>query len=105
MARHVGRTRGGLNSKLHAGGGDGNPITLLLTAGQVSDYRGADTALDALPEVFVLIANRGYDRDGLREALAERSVKSCIPGGANRKEPIVHDSGLYKMIVSTCHLH
>ncbi len=31
-----------------------------------------------------------------REALAERGVKSCIPGRANRKEPIVCDTELYK---------
>ena len=52
--------------------------------------------LSALPEAFVLIADRGYDSDRLREALAERGVKSCIPGRANRKEPIVYDHGLYK---------
>ncbi len=48
--RQIGRTRGGLNSKLHAVcDGDGKPIVLLLTAGQVSDYRGADTIVPALP--------------------------------------------------------
>ena len=52
--------------------------------------------LSALPEAFVLIADRGYDSDRLRKALAERGVKSCIPGRANRKEPIVYDHGLYK---------
>ena len=43
-----------------------------------------------------MIADRGYDSDRLREALAERGVKSCIPGRASRKEPIVYDHGLYK---------
>ena len=43
-----------------------------------------------------MIADRGYDSDRLREALAEHGVKSCIPGRANRKEPIVFDSGLSK---------
>ena len=42
------------------------------------------------------IADRGYDSDRLREALAERGVKSCIPGRANRKEPIIYDTELYK---------
>ena len=95
--RQIGRTRGGLNSKLHAVcDGDGKPVVLLLTAGQVSDYRGADTVLDALPEAAVLIADKGYDSDRLREALAERGVKSCIPGRAKRKEPIIYDTELYK---------
>ena len=69
---------------------------LLLTAGQVSDYCGADAVLDALPEADVLIADKGYDSDRLREALAERGIKSCIPGRAKRKEPIIYDTELYK---------
>ena len=93
--RQIGRTRGGLNSKLHAVC-DGKPVVLLLTAGQASDYRGADTVLDALPEAAVLIADKGYDGDRLREALAERNIKSCIPGRAKRKEPIIYDTELYK---------
>ncbi len=97
LLRCIGRTRGGLNSKLHAVcDGDGKPVVLLLTASQVSDYCGADTVLDALPEADALIADKGYDSDRLREALAERGVKSCIPGRANRKEPIVCDTELYK---------
>ncbi len=32
----------------------------------------------------------------MREALAERGVKSCIPGRAKRKEPIIYDTELYK---------
>ena len=57
---------------------------------------GADTVLDALPEAEVLIADKGYDSDRLREALAERGVKSCIPGRAKRKEAIIYDKELYK---------
>ena len=95
VPRQIGRARGGLNSKLHAiCDGDGKPVVLRLTAGQVSDYRGADTGFEALPEADVLIADKGYDSDRWREALAERGVKSCIPGRANRKEPIIYDSGL-----------
>ena len=69
---------------------------LRLTAGQVSDYRGADTVLEALPEAAVLIAGKGYDSNRLRKALAKRGIKSCIPGRANRKEPIIYDRELYK---------
>ena len=69
---------------------------LLLTAGQVSDYFGADTVLPTLPDAGTLIADKGYDSDKLRKALAERGIKPCIPGRANRKEPIVYDTALYK---------
>ena len=51
-----------------------------------------------------MIADKGYDSDRLRKALAERGIKacpvldtgSCIPGRANRKEPVVYDIELYK---------
>ena len=83
--------------KLHAVcDGDGKPLILLLTAGQASDYRGADMVLPALPQADVMIADKGYDSDKLRAALAKRGIKACIPGRANRKEPIVYDKELYK---------
>ena len=42
VPRHIGRTKGGLNSKLHAVvNDDGKPIIMALTAGQVSDHIGA----------------------------------------------------------------
>ena len=71
-------------------------MILLLTAGQASDYLGADTVLPALPQADVMIADKGYDSDKLREALAKRGIKACIPGRANRKEPVVYDRELYK---------
>ena len=43
-----------------------------------------------------MIADKGYDSDKLRQALAKRGIKACIPGRANRKEPIVYDKELYK---------
>lgn len=64
IPRHIGRTRGGLNSKLHAVcDGDGKPLILLLTEGRVSRLRGAATVLTALPQVDILIADRDYDSD------------------------------------------
>jgi transposase len=50
VPRRIGRTKDGLNSKLHAVcDGDGKPLILLLTEGQISDYRGAVAVLAALP--------------------------------------------------------
>jgi len=69
---------------------------LLLTEGQVSDYRGAATVLPALPDADTLIADRGYDSNWFREALADREIEPCIPGRKNRKEPIEYDVDLYK---------
>lgn len=42
--RLIGRTKGGMNTKLHAVA-DGRPIRFFMTAGQVSDYTGAAALL------------------------------------------------------------
>ena len=87
-----------MNSKLHAVcDGDGKPLILLLTEGQVSDYEGARRVFGHLPpDAATLIADRGYDADWFREALRERDIASCIPPRANRVEPVAYDAGLYK---------
>ena len=71
-------------------------MILLLTEGQVSDYRGAATVLPNLPEADRLIADKGYDSDWFREALTDLEITPCIPGRANRKAPIPYDTELYK---------
>src|SRR5215210_1750598 len=49
--RCIGRTKGGLNSKLHAVcDGTGRPIILLLTEGQMSDHKGVSLIFYALPD-------------------------------------------------------
>ncbi|WP_084626335.1 transposase [Mesorhizobium sp. LSHC414A00] len=73
---HQGRT----DSKLHAVcDGDGRPLILLLSEGQMSDHKGARLVLDALPPAAHLIADRGYDRAWFREELAARDIEPCIP--------------------------
>ena len=69
---------------------------MLLSQGQVSDYRGAALMITALPRAKALLADRGYDADWFRHALAERGITACIPPTTNRKAPIPHDTGLYR---------
>lgn len=48
--RPIGRTKGGLNTKLHAvTEARARPLRLFMTAGQVSDYLGAAALLRSLP--------------------------------------------------------
>ena len=50
LPRCLGRTKGGLNSKLHAVcDGRGRPLVLLLTEGRVRDFKGAALMIDDLP--------------------------------------------------------
>lgn len=69
---------------------------MLLSPGQMSDYKGAALMLDALPRAKVLLGDKGYDADWFREALAARGTKPCIPSKSNRKIPIPHDRALYR---------
>lgn len=60
--RLIGRTKGGMNTKLHAvTDANGRPISFFMTAGQVSDYTGAAALLDGLPKAQWLLGDRGYD--------------------------------------------
>ena len=70
---------------------------LLLTEGQVSDYRGAATMLSALPPARVLIADRGSDAGWLRHALRSQGIKPCIPARSCRNTAVHHSKALYKM--------
>lgn len=70
---------------------------LLLTEGQVSDYKGAATMLPALPPAPVLIADRGYDSDWFRQGLRRQSIKPCIPARSGRNKAIRHRKALYKL--------
>jgi putative transposase len=71
-------------------------LILLLTEGQVSDYKGAATMLPALPEADIMIADRGYDSDWFRAALESREIEPCIPGRKGRKTPIEYDEERYR---------
>lgn len=52
--------------------------------------------IDASPKAKALLADRGYDADWFRHALAERGIAPCILSKTNRKVPILHDTALYR---------
>jgi transposase len=49
-----------------------------------------------MPPAKALLADRGYDADWLRDALAKRQTEACIPSKSNRKIHIPHDTLLYR---------
>jgi transposase len=71
-------------------------VVLLLSQGQMSDYKGAGLMIDVLPPARGLIADRGYDSDGFRAALEDLDIAPCIPSRKNRKHPHPHDPDLYR---------
>ncbi len=71
----MGRSRGGLTTKIHAlVDASGLPIALKLTEGQAHDGRSADDMLASLAAGQILLADRAYDSDRLRNSLAERGA-------------------------------
>ncbi len=96
-SRHVGRTKGGLNPRLHAvRDSQGRPRSLFRTAGHVRNHRGAADLLATMPPAKALLADRGHEADMLRKALAKRRIEACIPSKLNRKIRIHHDRALYR---------
>ena len=82
----MGRSRGGLTTKIHAlVDANGLPIALKLTEGQAHDGRSAADMLDSVGEGDVLLADRAYDADGLRAALAAPGAWANIKPMPNRK--------------------
>jgi transposase len=62
----------------------------------MSDHKGARLILEALPPAKALLADRGYDSNWFRQALAERGCEPCIPSAKRRKVPLAYDKTLYK---------
>jgi transposase len=86
-----------LNSKLHAVcDGRGWPLVMLLSEGQMSDYKGAAMMIDSLPKAKTMLGDKGYDAAWFRQALTERGITPCIPSKANRKVQLEYDKTLYR---------
>ena len=95
--RLIGRTKGCMNTKLHAvTDAEGRPIRFYITAGQVSDYTGAADLLGSLPKAEWLLADRSYDADWFRDALKDKGIRPCIPGLKSRGKAIKHDKRRYR---------
>jgi transposase len=93
----MGRSRGGLTSKIHAlVDTNGLPVRLALTAGEAHDNRLAGKLLSHLKSGSVLLADRGYDADWIRTLATEKGAWANIPPRSNRNDPICFSPYLYR---------
>ena len=93
----MGRSRGGLTTKIHAlVDAEGLPIALKLTEGQAHDGRSAADMLDALVEGQILLADRAYDSDQLRQSLESRGAWANIKPMPNRTNVPAFSQFLYR---------
>lgn len=69
-----------------------------ITPGQDSDCTGYDLVMaDNLPQPAVLVAERGYDSDKIREDIERRNAVPIIPMRKNRKLRKAVDMGIYTL--------
>ena len=92
----MGRTKGGLNTKIHAVVDEkAQPIRLFLSAGNEADISHAPTMAEEIPGTM-LVGDKGYDCDAFRQWLLERGIKPCIPPRSNRKNPSAYSKPSYR---------
>jgi len=76
----MGRSRGGLTTKIHAlVDGNGLPLELVLTPGQAGDCPVAERLLGHLHEGTIVLADKAYDADWLRRQIEAAGAAPNIP--------------------------
>lgn len=95
----LGRSKGGFTTKIHLrANGDGLPVAAEITGGEVSDYKGYAPVMEADgPAPKVLLADRGYDADFIREDMSARGGVAIIPTRRNRRVQIPVDGHIYAL--------
>jgi transposase len=93
----MGRSRGGLTTKIHAiVDACGLPILLKLTEGQAHDGRSAEDMLGSVGRGDILLADRAYDSNALRETLAARGARANVRAMPQRLNPPRFSKRLYR---------
>ena len=92
----IGRSRGGLSTKVHlVVDAVGLPLVFEITEGQRHDSKPAKELVLAASS-RCLLADKAYDSDELRHALAARGCSAVIPCNASRSRKLPYDRDLYK---------
>jgi transposase len=88
---------GGLTTKIHVVvDAQGLPIRLGLTAGQTHDGQIADTLLNHLGPRTIVLADKAYDADRIRELIQEQGATPNIPPKRNRRWKLCFSKRLYR---------
>lgn len=73
----------------------GNPVRVILSAGQISDIEYAPDLIEHLPAQAV-IADKGYDADHFVDTIKMAGAQAVIPPRSNRIAPRSFDRHLYQ---------
>lgn len=92
----LGRSKGGLSTKIHlAVDSSGRPVRILLTEGQRNDITQANALLAGFALRYVL-ADKGYDRRALVEAIRAQGGEAIIPP-RSCQQPRSYDKSRYRL--------
>ena len=94
----IGRSRGGLTTKVHAAVDEkGRPVKLLLSRGNLNDITLAPRLVDGLTlaKCFVL-ADKGYDSSDFVQLIEDSGGSAVIPPRSNARNPREYDKEMYK---------
>ncbi len=93
----MGRSQGGLTTKLHAlVDADGRLVGLRLTGGKVQNACKVEALIEVIPEGATLFGDKGCGSTAIREAAAGRNIWANIPNRSNGKQPFGFSSWLYR---------
>jgi transposase len=93
----MGRSRGGLTTKIHAlVDANGLPVVLKLTEGQAHDGTSAQDMMGTLGKGQILLADRAYDSDALRKAMVARGAWANVKPMPNRVNVPAFSQFLYR---------
>ncbi len=96
----LGRSRGGLGTKIHAVVfNERQVLGIILTGGQAGDAPVGEELIEGVlerPEVEAVAADRAHDSDAIRVLLAGAGKEAVIPPRANRREKPAYGKEKYK---------
>lgn len=96
-AEAVGKSRGGLNTKIHMVVDALGRLAakMILTPGNVSDHTVAPALTGELKDIAG-VADKGYDSRKLRRQLRTQGCEPCIPARKGTIKPEPYDEALYR---------
>ncbi|WP_238858237.1 IS5 family transposase [Faunimonas pinastri] len=90
-------SRGGLTTKIHVVvDAQGLPVRLALPAGQTHDGQIVDSLLDHLGPRTIVLADKAYDADRIRELIQDQGATPNIPPKSNRRWKPCFSKRLYR---------
>ena len=83
----IGKSRGGKSTKIHLAVDSGRlPVHFQLSGGQAHYVSYGESVVISSPKAEVVVADKGYDSQSLRELIKTRNAKHVIPRKGNSKQ-------------------